>query len=170
MGSLLGVPADKLTQRVKEKLDLMLYYEPIKLKEGITQEQYAVLLERANEFPGVEIHTDPKRVYPYKESAAHLLGYVGEITKEELDRLKNEGYIASEQIGQIGLEASYEKELHGEPGKREVVINNYFKPIGVTSEVAPKPGRNLTLTLDIELQKQAEKALDWAMYRIRTVR
>jgi penicillin-binding protein 2 len=170
LATILGVPAQKLEERAKQKLDLMLYYEPIKLKEGITPAQYAILMERANELPGIEIHTDPMRVYPFKDSAAHLLGYVGEISEAELDQYKELGYVTSEQIGQIGLEAYYEKELHGEPGKREVVINNYFQPLGVTSVVEPKPGKNLTLTIDMDLQQQAEKALEWVMYRIRNVR
>lgn len=169
LGDLLGVPAQKLEDRAAQKLAWKLYFEPIKLKEGITPAQYAMLLERANEFPGVEVHTDPMRVYPYKDSAAHLLGYVGEISEPELERLKEQGYVGGEQIGQIGLEAFYEKELHGEPGKREVVINSYYQPVGVASVVDPTPGRNLTLTIDMDLQQQSEKALEWAMHRIRTV-
>lgn len=169
LGDLLGVPAQKLEERAAQKLEWKLYFEPIKLKEGITPAQYAMLLERANEFPGVEVHTDPMRVYPFKDSAAHLLGYVGEISEEELERLKDQGYVGGEQIGQIGLESFYEKELHGEPGKREVVINSFYQPVGVASVVDPKPGRNLTLTIDMDLQQQAEKALEWAMYRLRTV-
>lgn len=169
LAELLGVPQQKLEERAEYNLSWKLYFEPIKLKEGITPAQYAMLVERTNEFPGVEVHTEPMRVYPFKESGAHLLGYVGEINEEELKRLKEQGYVGGEQIGQIGLEAFYEKELHGTPGRREVMINSYYQPVGVASEVQPKPGRNLTLTIDMDLQQQAERALDWAMYRIRTI-
>lgn len=168
LGELLGVPAQKLEERAAQKLSWQLYFEPIKLKEGITPAQYAMLSERANEFPGVEVHTDPMRVYPLKDSGAHLLGYVGEISEDELKQFKEQGYVGGEQIGQIGLEAFYEKELHGTPGKREVVINSYYQPVGVASVIEPKPGRNLTLTIDMDLQQQAERALEWAMYRLRT--
>jgi penicillin-binding protein 2 len=170
LATLLGVPLERLQQRVQQKLSLQLYYEPVKAKEGITQQQYTQLIERATEFPGVEVHAEPIRLYPYKDMAAHLLGYVGEMSDAELQEYQGKGYAPDEKVGQIGLEAFYESQLHGIPGRQEVVINNYFQPIGIARSVDPQPGRNLILTIDAELQQQAERVLEWTMYRIRTLR
>jgi len=96
--------------------------------------------------------------------AAHILGYVGQISESELEQWKSKGYIGGEMIGQTGLEAYYEETLRGKSGVREVEINSYGQPLGETTTVEPKSGNSLVLTLDANLQRVAERALDWDMW------
>ncbi|MFZ5817187.1 MAG: penicillin-binding protein 2 [Bacillota bacterium] len=167
VASILEMPVAEIARRVEQKTILSEYYAPVRLKDDITLEQYTTILERKHELPGVEVQAQAVRVYPHKELAAHMLGYVGEITGDELQRLKGKGYLAGELIGQTGLEAYYEEELRGKPGIRQIEINNAFEPLDEQLARQPQPGNNLVLTIDADLQAVAERALEWDMWRIR---
>jgi penicillin-binding protein 2 len=163
LSSILNLPLDSIEKMVAKNEDEQRYYEPVKLKDGLTQAQYAALIERKNELPGVDVATQPLREYPYKDMAAHVLGYVNQASEDD-DAKK---YIPGELVGRTGLEAYYDDYLRGTPGERQVEINNYFQPLGEVQTVAPKPGNSIVLTIDAGLQQVAERALDWDMWRIR---
>lgn len=165
--AIVGVPVAEIQERIDQKEALQAYYEPVLIKHDISPKQQAMLAERKQELPGVEVQVQPVRVYPNKDMAAHILGYVGRISDAELSQKKELGYIGGELVGQTGLEAYYESVLRGYPGVRQVEVNNYFKPLGEIESRAPKPGDNLVLTIDAKLQRVAEQALEWDMWRIR---
>lgn len=167
LAAILNMPLDEIEKKVKQKTALFEYYEPVRIKDDITLEQYAVILERKPELPGVEVQAQAVRVYPQKELAAHILGYVGEITEEELTTWKSKGYLAGELIGQTGLEAYYEEYLRGTPGMRRFEVNNAFEPLEEEVAIEPQAGQSLVLTIDAKLQAVAERALEWDMWRIR---
>lgn len=167
LAQILNMPLAEIQQRVQRKKTLQEYYEPVLLKEDLTPKQYAMLVERKPELPGVEVQSQPVRYYPNQDLAAHVLGYVGQISDSELKTWEAKGYIGGEMIGQTGLEAFYEEALRGQPGMRQIEINNYFQPLTEVQSVPPRPGNSLVLTLDANLQRAAEKALDWGMWRVR---
>jgi len=167
LSAILEIPVSEITERVKQKTALSEYYEPVRLKDDISLEQYTTIVERGHELPGVEVQAQAVRVYPNKELAAHMLGYVGEISDSELEEWKGKGYLAGELIGQTGLEAYYEEYLRGEPGVRQIEINNSFEPLSEVVTRQPEPGDSLVLTIDSKLQATAERALAWDMWRIR---
>ena len=110
-------------------------------------------------FPGVDIHTQLVRHYPYSDLAAHVVGYVGRINEAELKELPIAEYRGSSHIGKLGIERSYENELHGKTGYAEIETNVQARLLNTLNEVNPDPGANLYLSLDIDLQKTAYDAL-----------
>ncbi len=110
-------------------------------------------------FPGVDIHTQLVRHYPYSDLAAHVVGYVGRINEAELKELPIAEYRGSSHIGKLGIERSYENELHGKTGYAEIETNVQARLLNTLNEVNPAPGATLYLTLDIDLQKTAYDAL-----------
>jgi len=127
---------------------------------GMNQEELAKFAVVRPYFPGVDIRTQLIRHYPYGDLAAHVIGYVGRINEAELKELPIAEYRGSTHIGKIGIEGSYETELHGKTGYAEIETNVQARPLNTLHEVDPLPGANLYLTLDIGLQKMAYDALD----------
>jgi penicillin-binding protein 2 len=110
-------------------------------------------------FPGVDIHTRLVRHYPYSDLAAHIIGYVSRINESELKDLPISEYRGSTHIGKLGIESSYENDLHGKTGYAEIETNVQARLLNTLNEVNPDPGADLYLTLDIDLQKTAYDAL-----------
>jgi penicillin-binding protein 2 len=167
LAGILGLPVSQLQARITKQQDHP--YEPVRVATSVTPAQVARVLENGTSLPGVEVQEEPSRYYPEGELAAQTVGYVSEINSEQLDKLETQGYVSGELIGQAGLESHYEQVLHGKPGKEQVQVNNAFEPLGQIGVEAPTPGNNLVLTLDSGLTKTAERALDWAMYRLQTI-
>jgi penicillin-binding protein 3 len=116
-------------------------------------EQETELLEKLYQVPGVDKQNTGARTYPFKEAAAHLIGYTGPITADELERLAKEGYTANDMIGKRGLEQVLDKQLKGESGVKVTIK----KPDGKEKILAEKPvknGETVTLTIDATLQGQ----------------
>jgi len=110
-------------------------------------------------FSGVDIHTQLVRHYQYGELAAHVIGYVGRINEAELKDLPIAEYRGSSHIGKLGIEHSYENELHGKTGYAEIETNVQARLLNTLYELNPEPGSNLYLSLDIDLQKTAYDAM-----------
>lgn len=118
------------------------------------------LAERQTEFPAVEVDEIAVREYPQGELAAHLLGYTGEISETELaDSDESAGYELGDIVGKTGVEAAYENVLQGDKGWRRIEVDASGQAQRVVSEQSPVPGRDIALTIDIEVQRIAEKAL-----------
>jgi penicillin-binding protein 2 len=136
--------------------------ESLPIKTRLSDVEVARFAANAYRFPGVEIKARLFRSYPFGESASHALGYIGRISDRDLERLEAEGltanYKGSDFIGKNGIEASYERELHGTTGTARVEIDAGGKGIRTLSSTAPVAGNNLVLTLDIKLQAIAEQA------------
>ena len=126
---------------------------------SLNDEQLAKFAVARPYFPGVDIHRQLVRHYPYGDLAAHVVGYVGRINESEMKELPIAEYRGSSHIGKLGIELSYEHDLHGKTGYAEIETNVQARLLNTLNEVNPEPGSNLYLTLDIDLQKTAYDAL-----------
>jgi len=135
-------------------------FVPIRLAADLDRDSLARVESRRVRLPGVVIHLEPKREYRYNKTAAHLIGYLSEITESELKSEHYEGYVMGEDVGKFGVESAFEKYLHGKRGGRQVEVDAVGRRRRVLDEVLPISGRNIWLTIDIELQKAAEACLE----------
>jgi penicillin-binding protein 2 len=131
----------------------------IRIARNLNEAQITALQEYANELPGVEINTEAVRYYPHGKELAHILGYTRELTAEQLEKKKSEGYRLGDVIGQMGVEKAYEKTLRGEWGGQQVEVDGAGRPLRVLGNKQAKAGQDLHLTIDLKLQIAAEKAL-----------
>jgi penicillin-binding protein 2 len=141
---------------------------PVKIKEGVTEPQVRYLKERAEDFPGVQIAGTYLRYYPHRELAAHVLGYVSEISPQQLKKLRKQGYQGGDTIGQTGVEAFYDRYLRGIPGKAQLRVDSLGRPKSpIVPKDPPHSGNALRLTLDLKLQLAAEEAVRYGIERAR---
>jgi penicillin-binding protein 2 len=131
-------------------------FQPVTLKRNLSREEVAFIEEHRIDLPGVFLDIEPARNYVHEEAASHIFGYVGEITKLQLDNLRNSDYRLGDLIGQYGIEKRYESTLKGKRGSKNVEVDAVGRELKVLREVKPDFGYNLYLTIDIELQKGAE--------------
>jgi penicillin-binding protein 2 len=137
---------------------------PITVKTAVAEEKAYYLYEHQAEFPGVEIAKVYLRSYPYSALAAQILGYTGEISPEELKRLRRDGYRAGDRIGKSGIEAAYDAYLRGNVGLAQISVDSLGRPVSaVELRQEPRPGYALRLTLDVRLQRAAEQALRYGI-------
>ncbi|MFN5893492.1 MAG: penicillin-binding protein 2 [Dolichospermum sp.] len=131
----------------------------IRIARNLNEAQVTALREYENELPGVEINTEAVRYYPYGKELAHILGYTREITAEQLKKKKAQGYRLGDVMGQMGIEKAYEKLLRGEWGGQQIEVDGSGRPLRVLVTKQAKSGNDLHLTIDLETQIAAEKAL-----------
>lgn len=135
-------------------------FESIPLRNQLSEEEAARFAVNRYRFPGVDVKARLFRQYPFGESFAHVVGYIGRIGQQDADRLEAEGlsanYKGSDHIGKLGIEASYEKWLHGRTGIEKVETDSGGRAVRTLSRTAPVSGYNLTLHLDSRLQQVAE--------------
>ncbi|HEU4634933.1 MAG TPA: penicillin-binding protein 2, partial [Edaphobacter sp.] len=135
-------------------------YQPIPLKQDITPDEQAFIEAHRNELPELETLEEQRRVYPRDGFAAHLIGYVGEISEDDLNKEKYAFYQPGDVVGKSGVEATYDALLRGVDGSRDVVVNSHGKEIGQMGETMAVPGKDLRLTIDLDVQMAAERALE----------
>ena len=131
-------------------------YRPIVLIENASFEQYAAFMARQWELPGIIPQQVPTRKYPPSALAAHLFGYVSEVTESQLTRPEYKGAEAGAFVGQAGVEQAFNQYLMGTDGDRFVVVNSVGREISEVRTQQPVEGRRLQLTIDADLQKAAE--------------
>lgn len=129
------------------------------LRTRLSQAELARFSVNRHRFPGVEIRTRLQRLYPLGDLTAHVLGYVGRISADDLEQIDAAAYRGVDHIGKLGLESWYERDLLGRPGFEQVETNAHGRIVRLLSRTPPTPGRNLRLGLDIELQRVALEAL-----------
>jgi penicillin-binding protein 2 len=134
--------------------------KPVPLLRDFPRDQVAYFAEHRMDFPGMFIEVEPLRTYPYGTSAAHLLGYLGEISDLQLQHSKDRGYYAGDLVGQSGLEQAFEDVLRGQPGLRQVEVDAIGRETQVIAARPATPGMDLVLTLDLQLQQLAERLLE----------
>ncbi len=159
LSKILSLSPDDLQKRLPQKL--WRTYQPVEVKSGVTLETVAYIAEHLQDFSGVSWHNKPIRSYVESSSLAHVIGYVGDITHEELQVLYNEGYEAGDVLGKSGIEKEYDQILRGKDGTRFRVVDVKERRLtgGEDEVVPPVPGRNVVLTIDRDIQKLAEQAL-----------
>jgi len=133
-------------------------YEGIVLRRDVDWGGVVALETHQLDLPGVTLQVGPKRYYPYGPLAAHLLGYVGEVSETDL-AAGTTGYRPGDLLGKAGLEKNWDEELRGNPGGEQVEVDALGRRMRVLEEVADLPGATLTLTLDRDLQDAADRAL-----------
>lgn len=134
-------------------------FEPVPVLFELSEEQIARIAVNQFRLPGVEVDAQLVRHYPEAEHFAHSVGYVGRINEAELKKLDPVDYAGTHHIGKTGVERFYEDLLHGQVGYEEVETNARGRVLRVLKHTDPVPGKDLTLTLDLNLQKAAEAAL-----------
>jgi penicillin-binding protein 2 len=159
LSTLLGMPLAEIGKKVPPAYYHL--YQPIEIMSSVSYSKVCSLAERIDEFPGVSWHSKPIRNYPDTGSLAHLVGYVGDITKDELKLLYNQGYKSGDVIGKAGIEKVSDMMLRGRDGREYHVVDVKGKSIASEQRVVDPPvmGSNVILTLDASVQKLAEKAL-----------
>lgn len=170
LSGITAIPLPRILERVDARLSNLdrRLWEPVLITGDLSREQYAALVENQTDLPGVEVIVHPLRYYPQGALAAHAIGYVGAVTREDI--AADPGYRNDDLIGKSGLERAYEAYLRGADGRRRIQVDYRFAPTGESGWVQePVPGNNLTLTLDAELQRVAERALEWQIFRIQNI-
>jgi penicillin-binding protein 2 len=167
LSQLLDIPAAELGER----LDSNLYYpfSPVPVAIDVPEKVVLYVREHALNFPGVALQKLPVRSYPLGNAAAHVLGYLGEISAEELGGPAFADYQAGDVIGKTGVEAVYEHDLVGTPGIEKYLVNSIGEDLRLIGRQDPLPGDDVYLTLDADTQRLAEESLRLGMQHARTV-
>jgi penicillin-binding protein 2 len=135
-------------------------FKPVPVQRDLPRNRVAYFAEHRMDFPGLFLEVEPLRFYPNGTLAAHLIGYLGEISESQLQLTKDRSYLPGDLIGQYGLEHTYESILRGQHGVRQVEVDAFGREIQLIAARPPKPGINLVLTLDLHLQQLAEQLLE----------
>ncbi|HET7566491.1 MAG TPA: penicillin-binding protein 2 [Gaiellaceae bacterium] len=158
------VPLYEIAAKIKQRREANDMLTPIVVLDQAPKAMVTYLYERASDFPGVVMERTYVRHYPYHSLAAQLLGYVGEVSSDQLRTLQKQGYAPGDEIGQAGLEARYDSYLRGVAGDARVRVDSLGRPRSTRELVTPtQPGHALRLTLNLGLQKAAESALRYGI-------
>ncbi len=152
-----GMPESELMSKIKK--EKCSPYQPILLQRNIGRNALAAVEVHKLDLPGVMVEVKPKRYYPKKKRAAHLIGYLGEISPGELKSEKYPGCKRGDFIGKFGIERVLDRFLRGENGGRQVEVNVSGQVVRILNTVDAKQGQNVYLTIDSKLQKKTEKLL-----------
>ncbi|MGI6204303.1 MAG: penicillin-binding transpeptidase domain-containing protein [Anaerovoracaceae bacterium] len=147
---------------VRDKIHSLGYnqYLPALVAENVSNNTVMTIEEGGNGIKGAEVVSETTRYYPNGSLASHVLGYMGQISESEAAQKADQGYEADSMIGEAGIEEKYESVLRGTNGKKVVQVNASGEVTSTLSETSPKKGKDVTLTLDAKLQKEAEWALE----------
>ncbi|MDR5684105.1 MAG: penicillin-binding protein 2 [Armatimonadota bacterium] len=157
LAALLGVPEGEIRRRLAGSRTPP--FEPVRIRRDVGLRVVTAIEERRTEMRGVVVEAEPVRVYRYRQLAAHVLGYLGEISAQELAVLRPRGYRAGDLIGKAGIERHYDAFLRGDDGEQVVEVDASGRPLRVLREQTARPGRSVVTTLDRELQALAEAEL-----------
>ncbi|HHO48424.1 MAG TPA: penicillin-binding protein 2 [Desulfobacteraceae bacterium] len=158
VAAVLDVDISTLLDRIRKMSDTPGHI-PIRLAEDIVWEKVALIENNRLELPGIRIEVVPLRVYHYGNYASHLIGYLGEINKEQLDAAEPGIYRGGDLVGKMGLENLYEPVLRGEKGKEYMEVNALGFEQKYLKGIEPLPGADLHLTVNMELQQAAEEIM-----------
>lgn len=152
-----GYDEEFIKKRIKNG-EIFPYTRENVLVESLDEETAHKLMEKIIDYPYLQVQTYSKRRYLYDSTASHSIGYVKKISEKEYEKLKDEGYSPRDIIGKDGLERTYDKELQGEDGYEYIEVNAFNRvQRRVAEEKIPVPGKNLYMTLDMELQEYMEE-------------
>ncbi|WP_433968904.1 penicillin-binding protein 2 [Tunturiibacter gelidiferens] len=135
-------------------------YQPIPLKQDISPDEQAFIAAHRDELPELETLDEQRRLYPSDGFAAHLIGYVGEVSEQMLNDPRYAFYSSGDVVGRSGVEQTYDALLRGVDGSRDVIVNSHGKELGHLGQELATPGKDLKLTIDLDIQMAAEKAME----------
>jgi penicillin-binding protein 2 len=166
LASVVHIPAMQIGATIRRHRNDPL--TPVTLKQNVPRSLAFYLSERSDDFPGVQVVKNFLRYYSHQELAAHVLGYVSEISAEQLKSLSKKGYRGGDTIGQTGIESRYDQYLRGAAGLAQLRVDSLGRPIGTfVTKTPPRSGDALRLTLDVKVQRAAEQALRYGIDRAR---
>jgi len=157
--------------RIREEVKTIGYnkYRSSTIAKDVSNETVVYIEELSGQLPGVEVGSESVRYYPNGSTLAHVIGYMGSISDSQVEEYVNgKGYNATDLIGKDGIEASMESYLKGTDGVKSVRVNSGGNYIETISETEPVAGKNVYLTVDLDLQKVAEAALEEAITKTRS--
>lgn len=157
LAKILEIPENAIHQRLEQA-----GYEStqsVPIARGVSPAQATALAEYGSELTGVRVEAEAVRNYPHGDLAAHVLGYTGEMSDEELQAKLDQGYRLGDIIGQMGSEAAFEPLLRGKWGGQQVEVDSAGRVVRILGRKPSESGQDIQLTLDLELQKVAEAAL-----------
>ncbi|WOD41648.1 penicillin-binding protein 2 [Nodosilinea sp. E11] len=157
LSEVLNMPPDEIQSRLEQAGYESI--ESISIARGISPAQATALAEYTNELPGVRLEAEAVRNYPNGDLAAHIIGYTGELTDEQLAARREQGYRMGDVVGQMGAESAFESTLHGVWGGQQVEVDSSGRIISILGDKPAVAGQDVQLTIDIELQRAAEAAL-----------
>jgi len=134
-------------------------YQPLPLKQDITPDEQEFIEAHRDEFPELETVEEQRRLYPKDGFAAHMIGYVGEVSEEMLNNPQYAYYEPGDVVGKSGVEQSYDSLLRGQDGSQDVIVDSHGREVGKLGTEHAVPGKSLKLTIDIDVQRAAENAL-----------
>ena len=157
LSTILAIPRSKIIEKIQESPDSDSTL--IRIARNLTPAQITALEEHADELSGIEVDIETVRYYPNQEIASHILGFTGELNARQYKRLKPNGYHMSDVLGKSGIELAFEPQLRGEWGGLMMEVDGAGKVKNFLGQKNAKPGQDISLTIDLELQKAAENAL-----------
>lgn len=155
----LEIEPDVLKQRIA-KYEFLPLFKPIVIKDNLELRDVSRIEARKREFPELIVETDPKRFYPFGSLAAHVIGYMQELTPEELKSDSYKHKNLGDLVGRTGVEKEYESSLTGADGKLAEIVDSLGRSRGEISREDPAPGQSIQLTLDFDLQQRATQLLE----------
>ncbi|HUW70781.1 MAG TPA: penicillin-binding protein 2 [bacterium] len=159
LASVLDVPLDEVQKKIPPSYYRL--FQPVELSSSVGQDVIVRIAEKIDEYPGVSWYSRPKRNYLESGSFSHLIGFVGDISRDELKVYYNKGYQAGDIIGKAGVERQYDSLLRGKDGRQFKTVDVHGRNVasGSRDVEPPQMGRNIVLTIDRPTQILAEKAL-----------
>jgi penicillin-binding protein 2 len=160
VAEILGIPREQIDRKIPPQYYYL--YQPIEIAVNVSFSLIAALAENVDTLPGVSWQSKPIRNYVNSGSLSHILGYVGDITRDELTMLYNRGYQQGDMIGKAGIERQYDEMLRGKKGQETRIVDVRGRRIAENINNTREPpimGKNLVLTIDRSIQTLAEKAL-----------
>ncbi len=154
----LNMPTDQIEAAIK-KYGISSKYQPIPLKQDITPDEQEFIEAHRDELPELELINEQRRLYPRDGFAAHLIGYVGEVSEDMLQQAQYAYYEPGDVVGRSGVEETYDQLLRGTDGSHDVFVDSHGREVGVLGNEPAVPGKDLKLTIDLDIQRAAENAM-----------
>lgn len=154
----LGIDQEELKKRI-DRYRFLPLYEPVIIKDNLKLDEVAMIEARKEEFPELRLEVEPKRIYPFAQTAAHLLGYLQEVSVDEIKANPEKKWHGGEMVGKAGVEKQYNDYLTGQEGKLIEMVDSLGHAKGEVKRIEPVRGKDLILSIDFDLQKRAEELL-----------
>jgi penicillin-binding protein 2 len=158
VSQLLNLSPEELKTRI-ERYRWLQAFEPVIIKDNLKLEEVAVIEARKEEYPELQLQVEPRRYYSFGTTAAHVLGYLQEVSPEEIRNNPNRKWRGGEMIGKAAIEKQYDDYLTGQDGQLIETVDSRGRSLGEVNRIEPVKGKDLVLSIDLDLQKRAEELL-----------
>ena len=170
LSSLVGVPVPEMRQAVEKRKAEGHVFDPVPVKSNVPREAALLVEQDLANLPGVNVSVESARKYTEGKLLAHILGYLGPISPAVLSqaeykqKIEKDGYTINDKIGAAGLEDTYESVMRGRPGRQLYEVEASGREVGTLRVERPEPGKNLVMTIDLDLQKSVTQMLQEGLF------